>query len=326
MSLSGAQIHNTPAATTFLGTCSAGGSGPVYPPKFTWDLMAYHRNAPIPATAAMGLPPKVEQWRDLGAGLVLIATYSKLSSDKVCNVPTRADNPTGGAPATTVDALGCGGPLAGATGSYAPYSAIKPGDVLKVYASVYPESVPIYPTLKTTVAAVTTVAGSTLATTPNSVAALDPDDAFYNQGQTQFAGKTHVVSVDNTTTPKQIVMDKPAAASGTVTAGISRPIRLTIQGVVQNVPGYGNVRPSIRWNDYSDHFWGTPHGMIMLGSGGTWGDVRSITIQDIDLIVDDPPFGQQGIYSGNLNSNPFGMIYMGPAEMQGDAPIPEHEI
>src|SRR4051812_16998273 len=80
-----AHALTTPAATAFQTSCAA---GPSYPQMWEWDGAKTLQNAPQSATAAMGLTPKVEQYRN-GQ---LIATYSTIGATaSVCSANIYTD-------------------------------------------------------------------------------------------------------------------------------------------------------------------------------------------------------------------------------------------
>src|SRR4051794_30698632 len=121
-----ASSYSTLMATPFEATCSS----PADPQQWAWDGAEAFDNRPQSAAEAMGLTPKVEQYRN-GQ---LIATYSRLGG-QLCGIPYRSDNP------------GMPGSVACGPFPRAPYAAWLAGDVFKVYPAVYKEAVFLGPTI-----------------------------------------------------------------------------------------------------------------------------------------------------------------------------------
>lgn len=313
----GLSTYYTAAGSAFLPTCGLGGLGPSYPATWIWDPAKITGTQPISATYAMNLPTKIEQYRSVGGVSTLVATYTKFNGNIVndfaasCGVPNRDDDPS----ADLVNGVHtCGGPFTVAARS----AAWKPGDTFLVYPGVYNEAVSFAPVIKYTATPTNTVAAGDTTFTLASVSKLSIGDALVRSAQVQ--GATKITNIDPVT--KLVTISKPLLTAGAQSINFWQDSRnITIQGVVQNIPGYGDVRPAIRFNDtVSPAMVNGPGGVASSIKGmvdffsGDDADIANLTWDSVDVLVDKPPYGQRSWLYGTG----VGLIYFGGTEVQGD--------
>ena len=291
--------YTTPAAAEFQRQC-ANQALLSYPPEWTWEVPEGIRSQPRSAMRAMGLQPKVEQYR----GGKLIATYDRLGGiNTSCRVgPARSDSP--GMPASAA----CG-----------PFSAYGPpawqrGDTFRVYPAVYTEAVYLGPVKAIGVTAQLQQGAVTIAVP--STKGIFAGDGITGPA-THVPVATRVVSVASAT---QLTVDKPMLDTGSVNLNILRALNdITIEGVTREINGVP-TRPAIVYNDTFNGDQGLGKGMLYFYGQGGAGDIKNFTMRNIDLLVEKPPEGQSKWPAPHR-----GLIFAGPG-LQGTTTFAQMRI